>query len=131
MEGAHRVYGDGPEYCLALAGLGEAKKAAGDIDGAIADMERALAPGTLNDLDTSRVLTHLGTAYSEKDSADAGPKTLECFTRAVQLRSQCFANGARHFMVAEIQLDIAAEHWEAHRFADALTALEASIPYLA
>lgn len=132
VEGARRVFGDAsPEYALALAGLGEAKKAAGEIDGAIVDMELALASGTLNDLDTSRVLTHLGTAYSEKDGADAGAKTLECFTRAVQLRSKCFANGAQHFLVAEIQLDIAAEHWEAKRFAEALAALEAAVPYLA
>lgn len=131
VEGAARVYGPLSEpYCLALAGLGEAKKAAGDNQGAVEDMERALAPNVLGPLDQARVLTHLGTAYSELERADAAQRTLECFTQAVQVRSRCFSNGARHFMVAEIQLDIAAEHWQAQRFTDALAALEAAVPYL-
>jgi tetratricopeptide (TPR) repeat protein len=125
------VYGNDSVQCaLAWAGLGEVKKIAGDMDGAIADMERALALNLLSDLDASRVLTHLGSAYSEVHAEKASPKTLECFERAVRLRGQCFVNGNKHFLVAEIQLDIAAEHWEAKRFVEALAALEAAVPYL-
>ena len=128
-EGTRRVAGEGSQFhALALAALAEAKKTAGDVEGCIEFNEKAVASKALTELEEARVLTHLGSAYSEKDEMVA--KALQCYQRAVELRSKHYSNGEKHFSVAEIYMDIAAEYDVMKQPQKAVEALEKSVPYL-
>ncbi len=57
-------------------------------------------------------------------------KALQCYEEAIALRKGVFANGEEHMMVAEVYLDVAAEHYELGQFMQTVEALERCIPYL-
>jgi tetratricopeptide (TPR) repeat protein len=129
VDGTRAAQGEYSElHALALLALGEAKKAAEDYDGCIELIEKALTTKKLPPLDHSRALCFLGSAYSEKPGQ--AQKSLECYLEAIALRTTLCANGAENMMVAEVYLDVAAEHYELGQQLKTVEALEKCIPFL-
>lgn len=122
-------------YALALLARGEVRKAAGDFDGAISDLQTALAEEgegkyrfPLSVVDRTRGMTHLGSAWSEKEGAEE--TALRLYETASRLRSGLTAAGETHPSVAEVLLDVAAEQFSLKRYDEAARTLERCIPYL-
>jgi tetratricopeptide (TPR) repeat protein len=108
--------------------LGECKRAAADNEGCIEMIENALTTKKLSPKDEARALTFLGSAYSELEGQTE--KSLECFEKAIAMRTKLFSNGAEHFSVAEVYLDVAAEYHELGQHDKTVESLEKCIPYL-
>ena len=112
----------------ALVAMAEWKKNTGDLEGCIELVEQALTTKKLTKLEEARALTYLGAAQSEQEGGTEA--ALESYGKAVELRVASHANGAEHHSVAEVYIDIAAEHFERQDYPATIEALERCIPFL-